>query len=922
MTIELTSDVKANVDATGEVVSYLSSIEGKLLADATTTIENKKVMLAGGAISFYRNQNLKRAILATSNEVVVDHVSIRLTKPVIIHLDVNGILSYEGEIIGTIRSADGIHTTNGTYTYADGSIIRFYSNGKVKSGTLAASVEVPIHSKLYQLTGVIAFDTNGAVDLANTVHTKIGDQYIVGGIHYFFKTGSIVMDERGNLIKGVLSIPKILQIGGKDYTLAADTKGFFEPSGNLIQGKISDHQYSMSGEVRSFVAGTVVTDAQGRVTDGTIDDHNYLIGGRLYTFDESASVIKDSHGAVLQGKISSTSSHDYFLKGKVYSFQAEPLFHANKVVESGLLAMRITEKVVDTVSVVTNLFSFHSSKLFFNDMGALLSGDLAPPTTDTKVVNTANGVTNLFSFHSNIMFHTNGKVKSSTLAASVEMLIRSKIYQLTGVIAFDTNGAVDLANTVYTKIGDQHIVGGVPYFFKTGSIVMDESGNLIKGVLSIPKILQIGGKDYTLAADTKGFFEPSGNLIQGKISDHQYSMSGEVRSFVAGTVVTDAQGRVTDGTIDDHNYLIGGRLYTFESSSVIKDSHGAVLQGKISSTSSHDYFLKRKVYSFQAEPLFHANKVVESGLLATPTTDTKVVDTVSVVTNLFSFHSNLLFNNRGSLLVGDLATPTTDTKVVDTVSVVTNLFSFHSNIIFHTNGGVRIGILAPPTTDTKVVDTVSVVTNLFSFHSNLSFYSNGSVDRGTLATPTTETKVVNTVSGVTNLFSFHSNIIFNNRGSLLVGDLATPTTDTKVVNTVSGVTNLFSFHRKLMYYSNGSVDRGTLATPTTDTKVGVDGVTNLFSFHSNLLFYSDGSVRGGALATPTTDTKVVVGGVTNLFSFHKVIVFYKNGSFSSGTLATPTTNTKVVNPVSGVTNFFRFIPISFSPLKDGYGKVY
>ena len=71
------------------------------------------------------------------NEVVdIDGVSVTLTETVRVTMDnVGGIAAYLGDVVGTISSSGSVGTPIGSYTYIDGAI-RFYSNKKVKSGTL------------------------------------------------------------------------------------------------------------------------------------------------------------------------------------------------------------------------------------------------------------------------------------------------------------------------------------------------------------------------------------------------------------------------------------------------------------------------------------------------------------------------------------------------------------------------------------------------------------------------------------------------------------------------------------------------------------------------------------------------------------------------------------------------------------------
>ena len=158
------------------------------------------------------------------------------------------------------------------------------------------------------------------------------------------------------------------------------------------------------------------------------------ISGNPYA--ANTDIVFDTGGNIIQGKIS-TTLEKYVIKGTAFIFSSEPTFHSYGVVDEGTLTS-------------------------------------ATPVTVGEIA---------FSFtNTNISFYTDGSVKSGTLAESVSVTG----YQLTGDIAFNTDGTVDLANTAKTPInggtpvapvapagGETHSVGGVSYTFKTGTINKD-----------------------------------------------------------------------------------------------------------------------------------------------------------------------------------------------------------------------------------------------------------------------------------------------------------------------------------------------------------------------------------------------------------------------------------------------------------------
>ena len=154
---------------------------------------------------------------------------------------------------------------------------------------------------------------------------------------YIFKTGTIRRDRDTNITNGVLAVATPITISGSSYTLAINTKVIFDASGSRIQGKISDTQY--------------------------------------------------------------------VIKGDVFSFSAAPTFNTNGVVYYGWLASAKTVDVVDTVSALTNTFSFASNNsIRFHANGVVKYGTLATNTVATKVVDTVGDVTNTFDFAANFYY--------------------------------------------------------------------------------------------------------------------------------------------------------------------------------------------------------------------------------------------------------------------------------------------------------------------------------------------------------------------------------------------------------------------------------------------------------------------------------------------------------------------------------------
>ena len=236
-----------NVEPSGDF-TYGDNVEGTLKEAEVISLDGKSRNLPAGTsvvvdktskaiLSFVGNTAETIAI----NEVVdIDGVSVTLTADVRVTMDNNGVtVAYLGDIVGTISSTGSVGTTIGSYTYADGaiqfhsnqkvksgtlgstnvtnggyvyaasSVITLYADESVKSGTLAESVSIIVSRVVYHLTGAIAFNADGTVDLANIAEadkTQINVEiHSVGDTEYFFKTGSIRRDGP-NITYGVLAV--------------------------------------------------------------------------------------------------------------------------------------------------------------------------------------------------------------------------------------------------------------------------------------------------------------------------------------------------------------------------------------------------------------------------------------------------------------------------------------------------------------------------------------------------------------------------------------------------------------------------------------------------------------------------------------------------------------------------------------------
>ena len=263
---------------------------------------------------------------------------------------------------------------------------------------------------------------------------------------------------------------------------------------------------------------------------------------------------------------------------------------------------------------------------------------------------------------------------------------------------------------------------------------------------------------------------------------------------------------------------------------------------------------------------------------------------MSGVTNLFSFHSKIRFYSgvtNGRFWYGALATPTTNTKVVDPVSDVTNLFSFHKVITCSSKGFVTRGTLATPTTNTKVVDTVSEFTNLFSFHS-IVFDVAGWVRRGILAGNRNVTLLGTRykLNADTKIF-FHrqqtGEIQLGTRGSTTVAML-----EKGALFTVSGFSHAIRLTKEATVnldnsgamVSYGSEIVGTIGAAD-ETKDGYTYKTgSLLSLHTN------GHIKQGMLATNTSPIEIPSGsGSRYTFASNTNLSFYQDGSVKTGTLA-------------------------------------
>ena len=210
----------------------------------------------------------------------------------------------------------------------------------MKSGTLAENVYVTVSSEVYHLTGAgaIAFNDDETLNLANTTgKTEImnAEIHTVGAVEYVFKTGNILRDGNNNITNGLLAVATPITISNSSYTLAIDTKVFFDAEGSFLQGKISATQYVINRVLHTFESGSVKTDASG---------------------------------SLIQGRVSAT---EYVIKGTVFSFSSAPTVHDNGVVDSGALTTATTVDVVDTSQdpALTNTFSF--TNISFHDNGAV-----------------------------------------------------------------------------------------------------------------------------------------------------------------------------------------------------------------------------------------------------------------------------------------------------------------------------------------------------------------------------------------------------------------------------------------------------------------------------------------------------------------------------------------------------------------------
>ena len=128
LSVELTSPVEVTVNPEGVVVSYGGEIEGELLEEATITIGNdKKITLATGEISFYKNQNLKSGVLAASNEVDVGDVALTLTESVVINVEPSGEFTYGGSVKGTLKAGSIVVISSTELT--EDTVVNFDASG-------------------------------------------------------------------------------------------------------------------------------------------------------------------------------------------------------------------------------------------------------------------------------------------------------------------------------------------------------------------------------------------------------------------------------------------------------------------------------------------------------------------------------------------------------------------------------------------------------------------------------------------------------------------------------------------------------------------------------------------------------------------------------------------------------------------------
>ena len=133
------------------------------------------------------------------------------------------------------------------------------------------------------------------------------------------RQGAFLEMRNTNITNGVLAVPTPITISGNSYTLAINTKVFFDASGSRIQGKVSDTQYVIYGDVFSFNAAPIFH------TNGMVSIGNLAVAKTVTVVD--------------------TSVDPAFTN--TYSF-TQIRFHENGAVHGGFFTTATPAKVVDT----------------------------------------------------------------------------------------------------------------------------------------------------------------------------------------------------------------------------------------------------------------------------------------------------------------------------------------------------------------------------------------------------------------------------------------------------------------------------------------------------------------------------------------------------------------------------------------------
>ena len=499
LSVELKSPVEVNVNPEGEILSYEGDIVGKLLSDGESklTIGDKEVTLAiNGAISFYKNQNLKSGILDRGNEIVVGSYTLTLTESVVINVaDQSDEFTYGGSVKGTL-SADVTDTAKGI-VYLGGSEITLYANKKVKKATLKTGSIVTISSIPYKLKAntVVNFAASGvfssfAIAAAERVAVTRESETLtvngVGGLSFTLTLSdtnpvTINLLSGGNVdsttpytgdIKGTLGTTdvtnanntNIVYLGGSEITLSADKKvkkatlkkDSIVAISKTVNNIPSSTNYKLTVEAGTVVnfdttsgafsnfdaTSVVVTRDSGELTWGEftltlLTDHPVKINlGSDGNVDSKTPYVENIKGALTEAKMIS-------LGGKSRNLPVGTSVVVDKTSKKIISFEGNTAEVI-AIGVDVNIDSVvvtltETVRVTMDNMGEIVSylGDIVGTISSTPTID-------LYTYKDGaIQFHSNKKVKSGTLKTGSTVTLSHGSYKLTTtgtVVTFDTNG--------------------------------------------------------------------------------------------------------------------------------------------------------------------------------------------------------------------------------------------------------------------------------------------------------------------------------------------------------------------------------------------------------------------------------------------------------------------------------------------------